>query len=251
VEHASIEVYPGEILGIAGVDGSGQRELSEAIVGLRQIEPGSGTMTLAARDDSEPVSLVGESVRRRREMGVGYVPEDRHRAGLILEFSVAENYLMGHETDSEWGGGILLNPRTIRSRADSMIHDYDVRVGQRDSRAMAGDLSGGNQQKVVIARALEANPRLLVACQPTRGLDTGATEFVYNALRSATRRGLGVILFSLDLDEILELSDRIAVIFNGIIAGVLTREESTPERIGALMTGSREPSCEPLMGRAE
>jgi simple sugar transport system ATP-binding protein len=243
IDKASFNLFAGEILGIAGVDGSGQRELSEAIVGLRPIEPGAGKMSLATphgnRNGSGKryESLVGRSVRRRREMGIGYVPEDRHRVGMILEFSIAENYLLGHETDATWGGGAMLSPRTMQARADNMIHDYDVRVGERDSRALAGELSGGNQQKVVIARVLEANPRMLVACQPTRGLDTGATEFVYNSLRRATKEGLGVLLFSLDLDEILELSDRIAVIFNGSIAGVLTREEVTAERVGALMTG--------------
>ena len=244
VDHASINLFAGEILGIAGVDGSGQRELSEAIVGLRPIEMGSGKMRLAAGDGSGYESILGKSVRQRRELGIGYVPEDRHRAGMILEFSIAENYLLGHETDAAWGGGFLLNRPALQSRADDMIHDYDVRLGQRDSRAMAGGLSGGNQQKVIIARALAANPRLLVACQPTRGLDTGATEFVYSALRRATRKGLGVMLFSLDLDEILELSNRIAVLFNGVIAGVLMREEATAARVGALMTTGREQMLE-------
>ncbi len=244
VDRASLDLYPGEILGIAGVDGSGQRELSEAIVGLRPVESGAGKMSLAAGDGTGCINLVGASVRRRREMGISYLPEDRHRAGMILEFSIAENYLLGHETETDWGGGVLLMPRKLQSRADSMIHDYDVRVGQRDSRAMAGDLSGGNQQKVVVARALDANPRLLVACQPTRGLDTGAAEFVYSALRKATKRGLGVLLFSLDMDEILELSDRVAVIFNGAIVGVMARADATPERVGALMTGGREAVAE-------
>ena len=234
VQNADLELRAGEILGIAGVDGSGQRELSEAIVGLRRAETGE----LRLRGTSGDTLLNPLSVRQRQRLGVAYIPEDRHKAGMILEFTIAENYLLGHENTPEWGGGAVLHTARLFTRATQMIREYDVRMGSRDASSAARSLSGGNQQKVVIARAMDSAPCLLVACQPTRGLDRGATVFVYDTLRQARARGLGILLFSLDLDEVLELSDRIAVLFNGRIAGLLDRADATPERIGALMTGA-------------
>ncbi len=236
VRNAFLEVAAGEIVGVAGVDGSGQRELAEAIVGLRSAETGTIEWDPAS---ANAVPLNRKSVRERQRMGIAYIPEDRHRTALALDFSVAENYLLGHETQPEWGGGILLNPRRMIERANAMVQRYDVRMGERDARAAARALSGGNQQKVVIARALDGEPRLLIACQPTRGLDIEAARFVYETLRRARARGLGILLFSLDLDEVLEMSDRIVVMFNGQIAGEVSRQEATPEGIGALMTGAR------------
>ncbi|HZT42762.1 MAG TPA: ABC transporter ATP-binding protein [Chthonomonadaceae bacterium] len=230
VRNASLEVGAGEIVGVAGVDGSGQRELAEAIVGLRRAE--SGRIVL------EGVDLTHRSVGQRRRRGVAYIPEDRHRAGLILDFNIAENFLLGHEHQPEWGGGVVLAARTLRARASDMISHYSVRVGPQEALTPARNLSGGNQQKVVVARAMEGDPRLLVACQPTRGLDVEASRFVYRVLQEAKTRGLGVLLFSLDLDEVLHVSDRIAVLFNGRLAGILSRGEATPERLGALMTGA-------------
>jgi general nucleoside transport system ATP-binding protein len=233
VQNVSLEVGLGEIVGIAGVDGSGQRELSEAIVGLRRLE--TGRLFLAG------IELTRLSVRQRQKKGLAYIPEDRHRSGMVLDFDIAENYLLGHEHSPGWGGGVLLNLITMFNRADAMIRGYDVRVGFRGVPTLARTLSGGNQQKIVIARAMEGKPRFLIACQPTRGLDVEASRFVYRTLLSAREQGLGVLLFSLDLDEIFHLSDRIAVMFNGKIAGILPRAEATPENIGALMTGSAGP----------
>ena len=247
VRNAFLEIMPGEIVGVAGVDGSGQRELAEAIVGLRAAETGAIEWRLPS---GSPVPLNRASVRERQRMGIAYIPEDRHRTALALDFSVAENYLLGHETQPDWGGGLLLNSRRMLDRANTMIRRYDVRMGERDGRAAARALSGGNQQKVVIARALDGAPRLLVACQPTRGLDIEAARFVYQTLKRAKERGLGIVLFSLDLDEIMEMSDRIVVMFNGQIAGVVPRSEATPEGIGALMTGAaaeRSPVTEGLV----
>lgn len=235
VRNALLEVAAGEIVGVAGVDGSGQRELAEAIVGLRAAETGTIEWGLPS---GSTILLNRKSVRERQRMGIAYIPEDRHRTALALKFSIAENYLLGRETEPAWGGGPILNSRRMIERANAMIQRYDVRMGERDARASAGALSGGNQQKVVIARALDGKPRLLIACQPTRGLDIEATRFVIQTLEGAKARGLGIVLFSLDLDEILELSDRIVVMFNGQIAGVVPRMEATPERIGALMTGT-------------
>ncbi|HLV80633.1 MAG TPA: ABC transporter ATP-binding protein [Chthonomonadaceae bacterium] len=230
VRGVSLEVGAGEIVGVAGVDGNGQRELAEAIVGLRRVEAG--------RIALEGVDLTRRSVGQRRQRGMAYIPEDRHRTGLILDFTIAENFLLGHERQPEWGGGVVLEPRTLRARAADMIVHYSVRVGPQEALTPARALSGGNQQKVVVARAMEGDPRLLVACQPTRGLDVEASRFVYRVLQEARARGLGVLLFSLDLDEALQLSDRIAVLFNGRLAGMLARGEATPERVGALMTGA-------------
>jgi general nucleoside transport system ATP-binding protein len=236
VASANLNLFAGEIVGVAGVDGSGQRELSEAVVGLRALS--SGSVQLASADFLSDCDITRLTVRARQKLGIAYIPEDRHRAGMILDFTIGENYLLGHEKDASWGGGFALNRGKIADRATTMIGGYDVRLGTRTSDARAGDLSGGNQQKVVIARALDGQPRVLVACQPTRGLDTGASGFVYEALRKAREAGMGVLLFSLDLDEVLALSDRIAVMFNGQIVDVLPRGEATAETVGALMTGA-------------
>lgn len=229
VREVNLDVAAGEILGVAGIDGSGQRELAEAIVGLRDTE--AGTIRV---DD---VEVQRWSVRRREAGGIAYIPEDRHRAGMILDFTVMENYLLGHEQQTEWGGGPLLRTKIVLERTEAMLKRYRVRVGDRGAIAAARTLSGGNQQKVVVARALDGRPKLLVACQPTRGLDVGAAEFVYEALRSARAMGLGVLLFSFDLDEVLEMSDRVAVMYNGEIVGQLSRAAATPESVGELMTG--------------
>ncbi len=225
-----LAVAAGEIVGVAGVDGSGQRELAEAIIGLRRVV--SGRIRLNGRE------LQGHSVRARAAAGIAYIPEDRHRAGMVMEFSLSENYLLGHETERDWGGGALLDIKRVTDRTQEMLKRYDVRIGDRGPGAIAGTLSGGNQQKVVIARALDRQPTLLVACQPTRGLDVAATQSVYDLLRDLRGAGASILLFSLDLDEVFELSDRIAVMYNGRINGVLARGSATPEGVGALMTGS-------------
>jgi simple sugar transport system ATP-binding protein len=244
VEDVSISVGMGEIVGVAGVDGSGQRELAEAIIGLRRME--TGRLFLAG------IELTRRSVRQRQRMGIRYIPEDRHRDGMILDFTVGENYLLGHHRDPNWGGGLLLNRATIIARAAAMIQRYDVRSAYEGATLSARTLSGGNQQKVVVARAMDSQPRLLIACQPTRGLDVEASRFVYRVLRGAREEGMGILLFSLDLDEILELSDRIAVMFNGRISGILSRGQATPQAIGALITGAGvEPTEPPRAPRAE
>lgn len=230
VDNANLAVSMGEIVGVAGVDGSGQRELAEAIVGLRRME--QGRIFLAGMD------LTHLNTRRRQELGIAYIPEDRHKDGLILDFDVAENYLLGHAREPAWGGGPRLNQQTIYTRATNMIQRYDVRIGFTGATTPVSSLSGGNQQKLIFARAMDTGLRLLVACQPTRGLDVHAARFVYTALLQARKRGQGILLFSLDLDEIFQLSDRIAVMFNGTIVGVLPRSEATPELVGAMMTGA-------------
>ena len=236
VSEVNFEVRPGEIVGIAGVDGSGQRELSEAIVGLLKVE--SGNLTLKA-DHDEAKSLVRLSVRQRQRLGISYIPEDRHRSGMILDFSLAENYLLGSEDQTNFGGGALLNPKALLGNVAQAIKKFDIRIGERDGNVLAKFLSGGNQQKLVVARALASNPKLLIACQPTRGLDIEAGRFVYKTLEAAKKKGLGILLFSLDLGELLKISDRILVMFDGKIVGELSRSEANSDSIGRLMTGGK------------
>jgi general nucleoside transport system ATP-binding protein len=223
----SLEVFPGEIVGVAGVDGSGQRELAEAIVGLRAVR--SGAILLDGADIS------GASVAGRMRKGISYIPEDRRREGLILDFTIAENLLLGRQRDKGFGGGVILSKELGAQGGDLAVHDHRIRAA--GGNVPARTLSGGNQQKVVIARALQGKPRLLVAMQPTRGLDVEAARFVYETLRSAQEEGLAILLFSLDLDEIMEISDRIAVMYNGGIAGALDRKDATVDDIGRLMVG--------------
>jgi ABC-type uncharacterized transport system ATPase subunit len=229
VRGVTLSVAPGEVLGVAGVDGSGQRELAEAIVGLRP--PASGAVWL----DGKEISRAGVDERLRR--GLAYIPEDRQREGLILDFSLAENLLLGRQRSRLFGGGAFLSLRTIEANGNVLVREHRILAPGADVAART--LSGGNQQKVVLARALEGAPRLLVAMQPTRGLDVDATRFVYKTFRDALARGLAILLFSLDLDEVFEISDRIAVMYNGTLAGVVSRAVATPDDVGRMMVTGR------------
>jgi simple sugar transport system ATP-binding protein len=227
VRDFSFALPPGEIVGVAGVDGSGQHELAEAILGLREAVRGEIYL--------EGERIERESVAERLARGITFIPEDRHREGLILDFSLAENFLLGRQRDRNFGGGTLLSLEQIAGQGEEMVKNHRVRAGGGDMAART--LSGGNQQKVVIARALGGSPLLLVAMQPTRGLDVDATRYVYKMFRIAQAKGLSILLFSLDLDEIFEISDRIAVMYNGTLMGVVPRAGATPEAVGRLMVG--------------
>ncbi len=229
VNGVSFTVMPGEVVGVAGVDGSGQRELARAIVGLFPVR--SGRIMVNGRDATRL------SVGARQSEGVAYIPEDRQREGLILDFTLAENMALGKHRHPGFGGGRTLNLTRISMNGEFAIRDHRIRAGGSD--AAVRTLSGGNQQKVVIARALEARPRVLVAMQPTRGLDVEATRFIYASIRRALADGMGLLLFSLDMDEIMELSDRIAVMYNGGIVSVVPRDGSTPDDIGRMMVEGR------------
>jgi general nucleoside transport system ATP-binding protein len=209
VRGVSLDVRAGEIVGIAGVDGNGQSELVEAITGLRT--PSSGTITVSGRDVS------GGDARASIDAGVAHIPEDRQRRGLVLEFTLAENLALHSYRRRPASRLGILSPRRLVTRARDLLDEFDVRGGGPETRAFA--LSGGNQQKVVIARELSDNPRLLVAAQPTRGLDVGAIEFVHRRLVDERDRGRAILLVSFELDEILGLSDRILVMYGGRIAG--------------------------------
>lgn len=218
-----LSVHAGEILGLAGVSGNGQAELAQVLAGTR-LSTG-GRVTVAGQDvtHATPAQIMAA--------GVGRIPEDRH-ASVVGEMSVAQNMALEHLDEFTQNG--RLNHRQIRRHAEKLIADYQIKAAPGDK---IRTLSGGNMQKVLLARVLERNPRVIVAAQPTRGLDIGATEYVRRKLLEQRERGAAVLLISEDLDEILELSDRIAVIYEGEIMGVLARAEADTERLGLLMSG--------------
>jgi ABC-type uncharacterized transport system ATPase subunit len=221
-------VRRGEIVGIAGVDGNGQSELIDALTGLRH--PSSGKVRLGERD------VTGASAGRILDLGLGHIPEDRQRRGLVLDFTLAENIAL-HDFDKEPNSRFgWLFPSRMVGRAAELLRQFDVRGGSAQTRA-AG-LSGGNQQKVVLAREMARGPDVLIAAQPTRGLDVGAIEFVHRRLVEARDRGEAVLLVSLELDEVLSLSDRILVIYEGRIVAE-HGPDVTEEQLGIEMTGGR------------
>jgi general nucleoside transport system ATP-binding protein len=224
VDGLSLEVRAGEIVGVAGVDGNGQSELVEAITGLR--EPDRGAIRVDGTD------IAGRGVERALRSGIGHIAEDRHRRGLILDFSLAENLaLREYKREARWG---MLSPRRMEKAAKPLLEQYDVRGGE--PQTLASSLSGGNQQKCVIARELAEEPKVTVAAQPTRGLDVGAIEFVHRRLLEQRAAGRGVLLVSLELEEIRALADRVLVIYEGRIVGEFS-PEATEEELGVAMTG--------------
>jgi simple sugar transport system ATP-binding protein len=226
VRDVSFEVRAGEILGLAGVDANGQSELIDAIAGLRQVD--SGRIVVDGHD------LAHANAKRTLDAGVGHIPEDRHRRGLVLPFSLSENLALHayrHAPNSRYG---LLNLRSMIERARRLLKEFDVRGGTPSTPAYA--LSGGNQQKVVLAREIDGDPKVLIAAQPTRGLDVGAIEFVHRRLVEQRDAGRAVFLISLELEEVLSLSDRILVIYEGRIVGEFP-PTATEEELGFAMTG--------------
>ena len=225
----SLEVKAGEIVGLAGVDGNGQSELIDALTGLRKVE--AGQIVVAGKD------MTNARARASLDLGVGHIPEDRQVRGLVLDFTLAENLALHDfrkEPDSKWG---WLYPRRLIQRATGLLKEFDVRGG--GPRTLAGSLSGGNQQKVVIAREVSRDPNLLVAAQPTRGLDVGAIEFVHRRLVQERDEGRAILLVSFELDEILSLSDRILAIYEGRIVGEYSPDVSE-EELGFAMTGGKK-----------
>jgi simple sugar transport system ATP-binding protein len=223
----SLEVHAGEILGVAGVEGNGQRELAEAVIGLRQ--PSEGRVVLNGTD------ITGEHTRDIRNLGVAYIPEDRHEQGLVLNMTLWENCVLGRQDDApfsnRWG---VLALRTIKELAVRLVKLFDVRARSID--VTASTLSGGNQQKLILARELETDPKLLVASQPTRGLDVGAIEFVWRQILEQKAAGRAVLLISAELDEIYALSDRIVTLYEGRITGEYP-PDAPPEEVGRGMLG--------------
>ena len=230
IRGVDLEVRRGEIVGVAGVGGNGQSELAECILGLRK--PTAGTITITGAD------VAHDDPKRTRARNVAYVPEDRRAEGLVLAFTVADNFILGKQDDPPFSRRGVLDGPAVARNGDRLARDFDVRPP--NGRAIVGNLSGGNQQKVVLGRELSAEPTLICASQPTRGLDIGSTEYVWERLLEQRARGAAVLLISSELDEIRALSDRIAVMFEGRIVATLSAPEATEERLGLLMAGHAE-----------
>jgi len=230
VKNVSFKLRSGEILGIAGVEGNGQKELVEAITGLRPIKSGK-------------VKIRGKEIEKFnpwifRHAGIAHIPEDRRVMGLVLPFTISYNLFLGRQNESIFSNKGFLNLGGISQFADQKIEEFDIRP--RDRNLTADSLSGGNQQKVVVAREVSYDPDVLVASQPTRGLDVGATEFVQKKLIEQRDAGKAVLLISLELEEIMNVSDRIAVLYNGEIVGELNSKETTEDELGLLMLGVKD-----------
>jgi simple sugar transport system ATP-binding protein len=228
VNGVSFEVRAGEILAIAGVQGNGQTELAEVLLGLRPAVKGSGSITLSGK------SLDGLSVRKRLEAGIGYIPEDRKKDGLVSEFTISENFMLNGSFSAPFAKGINIDLSARDSISKNLIKEFDVRT--QSAETLAGKLSGGNQQKVVVARELSREVKLLIAAQPTRGVDVGSIEFIHERIVAERDSGRAVILISTELDEVLALADRIAVMYRGKIVGVVDAKTSR-EQLGKMMAG--------------
>jgi simple sugar transport system ATP-binding protein len=224
LKNINLTIHAGEILGIAGVGGNGQSELAETLCGVRPVS--SGEIILDGKN------LIGKNPAEFTKEGMGRIPEDRHE-GVVGELSVYENLAL--EYLDEYSNNGFLDRKAIRKNADDLINQFQIKAKPND---MIRTLSGGNMQKVLLARVLSREPKVVIAPQPTRGLDVGATDYVREQLIKQSKRGAGVIMISEDLDEILSVSDRIAVIYEGEIVGVLPAHEATPERLGLLMSGA-------------
>ena len=228
VDNVSLDVRAGEIVGVAGVEGNGQNELMEALMGLRPIR--SGTVKVEGADISHTTT------HERLRSGLGLIPPDRHRMGVVLELSVADNLVLDDHDHPPYARWFIRQFDAIRSYAQRLIKTFDIRVQNPDQPVSS--LSGGNQQKLVVARELGTLPKLLIAGQPTRGVDVGSIEFIHRQLVSERDKGLAVLLVSSELDEVLSLSDRVAVIYRGKLVAVLDANDADRERVGLLMAGA-------------
>ena len=231
VKNLSFNIRKGEILGIAGIDGNGQSELIYGITGLSKID--SGTVMLNGRD------ITKLSIRKHYEAGLSHVPEDRHKHGLVLDYSlgynsVLENYWTPDFTKYKF----LINEKAIAEHADKLIEKYDIRSG-RGHDTIVRSMSGGNQQKAIVAREIDRDPDLLIAVQPTRGLDVGAIEFIHKQIVAERDKNKAVLLVSFELDEVFNLADRILVMFKGKIVGEFKPKDVTREELGLYMAGSK------------
>jgi ABC-type uncharacterized transport system ATPase subunit len=228
LQDISLSIHAGEVLGIAGVEGNGQAELVESIMGMQF--PIAGRVTLGDEDISS------WSTRRRREAGIGYIPEDRTRHGLLLEATLWENRVLGHQTQPPSAKGQLIDRKGARADTERIVAEYDVRTPGID--VIASALSGGNQQKLIVGREMSGEPRVLVAAHPTRGVDVGAQAQIWDEIRKARAAGLAVLLISADLDELIGLSDAIKVLLRGRFVADADPRTVTPEQLGSAMTGA-------------
>jgi simple sugar transport system ATP-binding protein len=235
VNNVSFQVRAGEVLGIAGVQGNGQTELAQALTGLRKID--SGSVTILGQDTTHA------SPRKISELQVAHVPEDRQADGLVMNFPVEDNLVLNEYYRPPYAKGIVMNFDAIEKAAQERVQEFDVRTPS--IYVNAGNLSGGNQQKVIVAREFSRDIKLLIASQPTRGLDVGSIEYIHNRIIEKRDAGAAVLLVSNELDEIMSLSDRIAVMFKGQIIDTVNAEEATKEALGLLMAGVRGESAPP------
>lgn len=231
VKDFSLDVRAGEIVGLAGIDGNGQTELIYALSGLSKVE--SGSITLNGKD------ITNYSIKQRIEAGVGHIPEDRHKHGLVLDFTLEENFVIHSYNVAPFAKNGFLEKEEITKNAERLIEQFDVRSGQ-GAKTVSRSMSGGNQQKAIIAREIDRSPDLLLVVQPTRGLDVGAIEYIHKRIVEERDKNKAILLVSLELDEILNLSDRIAVIFNGEITGMVDRKDTDENELGLLMAGSKK-----------
>ena len=230
VKGLSLGVRPGEIVGIAGIDGNGQSQLADAIMGLRHVESG------VIRYNAEDITHI--STWKRINKGIGYVPADRQRFGLVLPFTVAENIAMGYHDRKPNSSCTILDYAAINTKAADLVQQFDIRTPSE--LAPAGNLSGGNQQKVILAREFSRNPQFLLINQPTRGLDVGAIEYIHTQILNMRKEDVGILLISLELEEIFSLSDRILVLYDGVITKEFVPEQTDEMEIGCYMAGGTE-----------
>lgn len=229
VKDFSLKVRAGEIVGLAGIDGNGQTELVYALTGLSKIE--SGHVMLEGKDISKC------SIKERNQLGLGHIPEDRHKHGLILDFNLKENFIIHQYDEMPFSKKGILQNKAIDDYATRLINEFDVRSGE-GIESSTRSMSGGNQQKAIIAREIDRSPKCLLVVQPTRGLDVGAIEYIHRRIVAERDSGKAILLVSFELDEILDLSDRIAVIFDGELTGILKADETDENELGLLMSGS-------------
>ncbi|PIC78294.1 heme ABC transporter ATP-binding protein [Sporosarcina sp. P19] len=237
----NLSVRRGEIVGIAGIDGNGQSELIEAITGLTKVK--SGKIFINDED------VTNKKPRKITETGIGHIPQDRHKHGLILDFSVAYNTALQSYYHEPLSKGGIMNYKVINERAEELIKEYDVRT--QGTHELARALSGGNQQKLIIGREILRNPDLLIAALPTRGLDVGAIEFIHRRLIEQRDSGKAVLLITFELDEVMNVSDRIAVIYDGTIVGTVIPQETTEQALGLMMAGHSKDVAEKKVLAAE
>ncbi|MFF4487064.1 ABC transporter ATP-binding protein [Streptomyces sp. NPDC001544] len=228
LDDVTFTIHAGEVMGIAGVEGNGQTELIDALIGTKHADSGS-------------IHFLGEDItpwatRKRRERGVGYIPEDRHRQGLLLESPLWENRILGHVTEKPNARGFWLDPKGAQADTRRIVEEYDVRTPGID--VTAASLSGGNQQKLIVGREMSHDPKFLIAAHPTRGVDVGAQAQIWDRIREARREGLAVLLISADLDELIGLSDTLRVIYDGRLVADADPATITPEELGSAMTGA-------------
>ena len=233
LRNVSLTLRAGRILGLAGVDGNGQSEIAEVITGL--LPPSSGQILV----DGEDISAGNAGARRSNGVAISYVPEDRARVGLVLDHTIGENLTLRSYASWPFAKYGMLRFRAILEHAEEKIRTFDIRL--RSAGQSARDLSGGNQQKVVLARELEGRPRIIVVAQPTKGLDIGSAEFVQRKLIEARYEGAAILYISTELERLMEISDEIAVLCRGEITGQLRPQEADVDRIGLMMSGERQP----------